>query len=464
MHATFVFVFLMASSATSPPLQSCAVVLLVLLFHVMGRTADDFLATILSQISQDMGLPPRLGGVTLLALGNGAPDLSSSIAAVRSGNYPLALGSLTGGAMFVGCVVAGRIVTLNKGVSARGAQIRDVASLLIAVTTVTAIGERCCRAQFLGLNKAIAECAWGLDAGWACVLGSFPFEGERLLIFYEFHPLMLTFLVPLPVPAVASGQVTYGSIILLLSLYGGYVLVVAVADFSKRAGVKWRKVGRSFAARLPWDLHRRELGTPLLGGGRLLPQEHWPPHDDGVDPGDERGSYPGEVEEGLQMQVHPTVTQLPRTASAGTFAAAAGSLQQRSSGPGSEVEMASPLPGSPARAGSTAAGSEVFKAQPAASGSQDAAGSGANSAAGSVASQPQARMHPPPIVPSSAGLSYEELARMSAGEYRRRALADMAASKSFYKRKGTGMEQLEKSDADEEEEESADGGETGGIL
>ena len=34
--------------------------------------------------------------VTLLALGNGAPDLSASIAAVRSGSYHLAVGSLLG--------------------------------------------------------------------------------------------------------------------------------------------------------------------------------------------------------------------------------------------------------------------------------------------------------------------------------------------------------------------------------
>lgn len=103
----------------------------------MGHAADEYFSSILSQISQDMGLPPRLGGVTLLALGNGAPDLSSAIAAVRSGNYPLALGALTGGTLFVGCVVAGRIVTVSGGVRSRGAQIRDVLTQFIAIAVVT---------------------------------------------------------------------------------------------------------------------------------------------------------------------------------------------------------------------------------------------------------------------------------------------------------------------------------------
>ena len=34
--------------------------------------------------------------VTFLALGNGAPDISASIAAIGAGNYDLAMGSLLG--------------------------------------------------------------------------------------------------------------------------------------------------------------------------------------------------------------------------------------------------------------------------------------------------------------------------------------------------------------------------------
>ena len=34
--------------------------------------------------------------VTFLALGNGAPDISSSIAAIRAGNFEMALGALLG--------------------------------------------------------------------------------------------------------------------------------------------------------------------------------------------------------------------------------------------------------------------------------------------------------------------------------------------------------------------------------
>lgn len=65
----------------------------------------------------------------------------------------MALGALTGAGMFVGCVVAGRILTLNAGAKARWAQIRDVFFYLLAVATVTGICE-------------LAGWGW-LRAGWA---------------------------------------------------------------------------------------------------------------------------------------------------------------------------------------------------------------------------------------------------------------------------------------------------------
>eukprot|EP00889_Picochlorum_renovo_P006836 jgi/Picre1/33866/NNA_001345.t1 len=120
----------------------------------MGFTADAYFSTILSQISQDMGLPPRLAGVTLLALGNGAPDLSSSIAAIESGNIHLAMGSLVGSVMFVGCVVAGRLV---------------LRSMVI----------------------------------------------------------------------VLFGEITFAVVCVLMGIYVLYVIIVAIADFTKRAGVEW---------------------------------------------------------------------------------------------------------------------------------------------------------------------------------------------------------------------------------
>ncbi|DBA93227.1 TPA: hypothetical protein ACH3X2_003522 [Trebouxia sp. C0005] len=77
--------------------------------------------------------------VTFLALGNGAPDISSSIAAVRAGQYKMALGSLLGGGMFVGCVVAGSVMLCCQGAKVRGALIRDVAAYAIAVLAVAII-------------------------------------------------------------------------------------------------------------------------------------------------------------------------------------------------------------------------------------------------------------------------------------------------------------------------------------
>eukprot|EP00884_Botryococcus_braunii_P009487 jgi/Botrbrau1/1853/Bobra.146_1s0044.1 len=123
----------------SAALQVGCIMLLLLLFALLGSTAEDFFSPILTQISQELGLPPRFAGVTFLALGNGAPDISASIAAVKMGAYPLALAGLFGGGMFVGCAVSGVVILLGNGATARGALLRDVTAYLLSLLTVVGI-------------------------------------------------------------------------------------------------------------------------------------------------------------------------------------------------------------------------------------------------------------------------------------------------------------------------------------
>lgn len=53
----------------------------------------------------------------------------------------LALGALTGASMFVTCIVAGRVIRICGGVSARGAQIRDIAFFAAALVLIAIVGE-----------------------------------------------------------------------------------------------------------------------------------------------------------------------------------------------------------------------------------------------------------------------------------------------------------------------------------
>lgn len=112
---------------------------MVLLFRMLGSTAEEFFSPALEMFSFKLGLPPRFAGVSLLALGNGAADVSATVAAITTdpvNGYQLSLGALTGAAMVIGSVVSALVVLVAGGVPCRGALVRDVAALLVAIAVV----------------------------------------------------------------------------------------------------------------------------------------------------------------------------------------------------------------------------------------------------------------------------------------------------------------------------------------
>ena len=118
---------------------------LVLLFRMLGSTAEDFFSPSLEMFSMKMGLPPRFAGVTLLALGNGAADVSATISAIAQNpqeGYQMSLGALTGAGMFVGTVVAGVVIVIADGVKCRGALVRDLFMFIVTLISVYVFFDR----------------------------------------------------------------------------------------------------------------------------------------------------------------------------------------------------------------------------------------------------------------------------------------------------------------------------------
>jgi hypothetical protein len=107
--------------------------ILCLMFILLGSTAEDFFCPALSGLSEMLGLRPRVAGVTLLALGNGAPDVFSIIASVNAKEAAMAVGEVTGAGNFVTTAVVGAVALVTpEGLKARGMFIRDVIMLIIA--------------------------------------------------------------------------------------------------------------------------------------------------------------------------------------------------------------------------------------------------------------------------------------------------------------------------------------------
>lgn len=91
-------------------------ILLAVLVKFLMSTADEYLAGTLGVICDMLEMNQQLAGATLLALGNGAPDVFSTLAAFTKGEQShtdLGLGSLLGSSSVVLTVVLGMVIILQ---------------------------------------------------------------------------------------------------------------------------------------------------------------------------------------------------------------------------------------------------------------------------------------------------------------------------------------------------------------
>lgn len=108
-----------------------------MLMNLLAQTASDYFSPTLGKICSKLKLPYDIAGVTLLALGNGAPDFFSLIASFSGGvDVMVGVGALLGGSMFVCTVVVGSIAILCPCDVSPRLFLRDIGFHLISVCLV----------------------------------------------------------------------------------------------------------------------------------------------------------------------------------------------------------------------------------------------------------------------------------------------------------------------------------------
>lgn len=131
---------------TDPGLPGLAYLILfcclLLCISLLATTAEYFFVPSLQFLSDQLNLSPAVAGITLLALGNGAPDIFTAIAGLQADDFPLVLGGLVGASMFIATVVLGSVLLAAPNDSVRVDKtsfIRDVSVYIIATAVIIGI-------------------------------------------------------------------------------------------------------------------------------------------------------------------------------------------------------------------------------------------------------------------------------------------------------------------------------------
>jgi Ca2+/Na+ antiporter len=93
--------FYYCTAANVKPLSlTLFIVWILTLLFSLGFVADQYLVGYLIELSNTLKIPSHAAGMTIIAFGNGSPDLFSSVQAIQQKSLNLALGALSGAGVF----------------------------------------------------------------------------------------------------------------------------------------------------------------------------------------------------------------------------------------------------------------------------------------------------------------------------------------------------------------------------
>ena len=116
--------------------------ILIILFFIISSTSDIFLSTAITKIVETFKINQNLAAVTLLAFGNGAPDvISSLIASSDEEGISFSINSLIGSGMFITSFVLGSVVFKGKEIFVKPNMFnRDIILYSISLFYIILIG------------------------------------------------------------------------------------------------------------------------------------------------------------------------------------------------------------------------------------------------------------------------------------------------------------------------------------
>jgi sodium/potassium/calcium exchanger 6 len=118
------------------------ILILFILFFILSSTSDIFLSTAITKIVETFDINQNIAAVTLLAFGNGAPDvISSLVASSEVEGLSFSISSLLGTGMFITSFVLGAVVYKGKDITVNSSMFnRDLILYLISLFHIILIG------------------------------------------------------------------------------------------------------------------------------------------------------------------------------------------------------------------------------------------------------------------------------------------------------------------------------------